>query len=80
MAPSTGLFWYFFAEVFPRFADYFRFMFSAHPYIYIPVVTVIMRERPMVSPNPDKMANLSTPPPPIPRLLWPGRAALSRVL
>lgn len=35
LTPNAGLYWYFFAELFPRFRGFFRVLFLSHPYIYV---------------------------------------------
>ena len=35
LTPNTGLYWYFFAEVFPRFRGFFRVLFLSQPYVYV---------------------------------------------
>lgn len=35
LTPNIGLYWYFFAEVFPRFRGFFRVLFLSHPYVYV---------------------------------------------
>lgn len=35
LTPNSGLYWYFFAEVFPRFRVFFRVLFLSQPYIYV---------------------------------------------
>lgn len=39
LTPNAGLYWYFFAEVFPRFRGFFLVLFLSQPYVYVlPVV------------------------------------------
>lgn len=35
LTPNAGLYWYLFAEVFPRFRGFFRVLFLSQPYIYV---------------------------------------------
>lgn len=35
LTPNPGLYWYFFAEVFPRFRGFFRVLFLSQPYVYV---------------------------------------------
>lgn len=35
LTPNAGLYWYFFAELFPRFRGFFRVLFLSQPYVYI---------------------------------------------
>lgn len=35
LTPNAGLYWYFFAELFPRFRGFFRVLFLSHPYVYV---------------------------------------------
>lgn len=35
LTPNIGLYWYFFAEVFPRFRGFFRVLFLSQPYVYV---------------------------------------------
>lgn len=35
LTPNAGLYWYFFAEVFPRFRGFFRVLFLSQPYVYV---------------------------------------------
>lgn len=35
LTPNMGLYWYFFAEVFPRFRGFFRVLFLSHSYVYV---------------------------------------------
>lgn len=35
LTPNAGLYWYFFAEVFARFRDFFRVLFLSQPYVYV---------------------------------------------
>lgn len=35
LTPNIGLYWYFFAEVFPRFRGFFQVLFLSHPYVYV---------------------------------------------
>lgn len=35
LTPNIGLYWYFFAEVFPRFRGFFRVLFLSHPYVHV---------------------------------------------
>lgn len=39
LTPNAGLYWYFFAEIFPRFRGFFLVLFLSQPYVYVlPVV------------------------------------------
>lgn len=35
LTPNIGLYWYFFAELFPRFRGFFRVLFLSQPYVYV---------------------------------------------
>ena len=36
MGPDMGIWWYLMTEVFRRFQSYFRLVFAAHPFLYLP--------------------------------------------
>lgn len=40
LTPNPGLYWYFFAEIFPRFRGYFRVLFLSQPYVYVVPATL----------------------------------------
>jgi len=40
LTPNVGLYWYFFAEAFPRFQGYFLLVFAAHPFLYLVPLTL----------------------------------------
>lgn len=40
LTPNAGLYWYFFAELFPRFGGFFRVLFLSQPYVYIMPATI----------------------------------------
>lgn len=40
LTPNPGLYWYFFAEIFPRFRGFFRVLFLSQPYVYVVPATL----------------------------------------